>query len=37
MRTAYRPDDFARLTTLKAIHDPGNTFRVNFNIPPRTG
>ncbi|MET8390125.1 BBE domain-containing protein [Streptosporangium canum] len=37
VRTAYRPDGFARLTTLKAIYDPGNMFRVNFNIPPRTG
>jgi FAD/FMN-containing dehydrogenase len=34
VRTAYRPEDFARLAELKARYDPANTFRVNFNIPP---
>ncbi|WP_218010154.1 FAD-binding oxidoreductase [Actinomadura chibensis] len=35
VRTAYRPGDYTRLTELKAVHDPGNVFRVNFNIPPK--
>jgi hypothetical protein len=35
VRTAYRPQDYARLAELKARHDPANAFRVNFNIPPR--
>jgi FAD/FMN-containing dehydrogenase len=34
VRLAYRPEDFARLQDLKARYDPGNLFRVNFNIPP---
>jgi FAD/FMN-containing dehydrogenase len=34
VRTAYRPQDLARLAELKARYDPANTFRVNFNIPP---
>jgi len=34
VRTAYRPDDYVRLTELKSVHDPGNMFRVNLNIPP---
>jgi len=34
VRTAYRPDDYLRLTELKAVHDPDNMFRINFNIPP---
>jgi FAD/FMN-containing dehydrogenase len=34
VRTAYEPEDLARLTALKAVHDPANTFRLNHNIPP---
>jgi FAD/FMN-containing dehydrogenase len=36
VRTAYAPEDFARLTELKARYDPDNTFRINHNIPPKT-
>ncbi|WP_090932896.1 FAD-binding oxidoreductase [Nonomuraea jiangxiensis] len=35
VRTAYRPGDHTRLTELKAVYDPGNMFRINFNIPPK--
>jgi len=35
VRRAFRPDQFARLQALKAAYDPGNLFRVNFNIPPQ--
>ena len=34
VRRAYGPADFARLQAVKAAYDPGNRFRVNFNIPP---
>ncbi|WP_405800768.1 FAD-binding oxidoreductase [Streptomyces sp. NBC_01506] len=34
VRAAYAPADFDRLRAVKARHDPGNMFRVNFNIPP---
>jgi len=34
VRRAYRPEDFARLRSIKAVYDPHNVFRVNFNIPP---
>jgi hypothetical protein len=34
VRAAYDPDDFDRLTALKARYDPGNLFRINHNIPP---
>ncbi|MFC4113122.1 FAD-binding oxidoreductase [Nonomuraea zeae] len=34
VRAAYEPADFDRLRRIKAAHDPGNLFRVNFNIPP---
>jgi hypothetical protein len=34
VRRAYRAADFARLQHLKAMYDPHNVFRVNFNIPP---
>jgi hypothetical protein len=33
-RGAYEPDDYRRLTELKAVHDPSNIFRLNHNIPP---
>ncbi|WP_242909783.1 FAD-binding oxidoreductase [Actinomadura terrae] len=35
VRTAYRPGDYTRLTEIKAVYDPGNVFRINFNIPPK--
>jgi FAD/FMN-containing dehydrogenase len=34
VRRAHGPGDLARLRALKAIHDPGNMFRVNFNVAP---
>lgn len=34
VRAAYEPDDYRRLTELKAVHDPANLFRLNHNIPP---
>lgn len=34
VRRAYRPDDFTRLQRVKALYDPDNVFRINFNIPP---
>ncbi|MFF4606915.1 FAD-binding oxidoreductase [Streptomyces sp. NPDC001339] len=35
-RTAYTSDDHRRLTELKAVYDPRNIFRLNYNIPPHT-
>ncbi|MFG2994884.1 BBE domain-containing protein, partial [Streptomyces sp. NPDC048257] len=32
VRSAYDADDHARLVRLKAVHDPANTFRVNYNV-----
>jgi FAD/FMN-containing dehydrogenase len=34
VRRAYRPAHFARLQQIKAVYDPDNRFRINFNIPP---
>ncbi|MFD9442377.1 FAD-binding oxidoreductase [Streptomyces sp. NPDC060006] len=34
VRSAYEPDDYRRLTEIKAAHDPQNLFRLNHNIPP---
>jgi FAD/FMN-containing dehydrogenase len=31
---AFDPETFARLRRLKRLHDPGNHFRFNANIPP---
>ena len=33
----YRAADHARLREIKAGYDPGNTFRINFTIPPARG
>ena len=34
IRSAYGPDKYRRLTTLKRKYDPDNFFRMNQNIPP---
>ncbi|WP_171169091.1 FAD-binding oxidoreductase [Streptomyces sp. I05A-00742] len=34
VRAAYAPADYERLRNLKSHYDPGNMFRINFNIPP---
>jgi FAD/FMN-containing dehydrogenase len=34
-RSAFDEADYDRLREIKAAYDPGNMFRVNFNIPPR--
>jgi hypothetical protein len=36
-RTACTPGGHRRLTALKAVYDPRNTFRLNYNIPPGEG
>jgi FAD binding domain-containing protein/berberine-like enzyme len=33
-RAAFDEADYARLAALKAVWDPGNTFRVNVNVTP---
>ncbi|TDQ54473.1 FAD-binding oxidoreductase [Actinorugispora endophytica] len=37
VRSAYDAADYRRLTDLKAVYDPENTFRLNHNIPPGRG
>jgi FAD/FMN-containing dehydrogenase len=34
VKLAFAPADYARLARAKAIYDPQNMFRINFNIPP---
>jgi FAD/FMN-containing dehydrogenase len=34
VRTAFTPEDFARLQHVKAAYDPDNLFRITHNIPP---
>lgn len=34
VRSAYGEADYRRLTEIKAVYDPRNTFRLNHNIPP---
>ena len=34
VRSAYDPEDYERLTRIKAVYDPQNLFRLNHNIPP---
>lgn len=36
VRAAYAADTWARLVTVKSAWDPGNVFRINHNVPPRT-
>jgi len=36
VRRTYGPGGFARLQEIKAVYDPHNLFRINFNIPPAT-
>ena len=35
-RTAFTPDDYARLAAVKRVWDPTNFFRLGHNIPPAT-
>ncbi|GIG69197.1 FAD-binding oxidoreductase [Phytomonospora endophytica] len=34
VRAAYSPADYRRLSEIKAVYDPHNTFRLNHNIAP---
>jgi FAD/FMN-containing dehydrogenase len=34
VKLAFAPADYVRLARAKAIYDPKNMFRINFNIPP---
>ena len=34
VKLAFASADYARLARAKAIYDPQNMFRINFNIPP---
>jgi FAD/FMN-containing dehydrogenase len=34
-RLAFDEADYTRLQEIKAVYDPDNMFRVNYNIPPR--
>ena len=34
-RLAFDEPDYVRLGEIKALYDPDNMFRINFNIPPR--
>jgi FAD/FMN-containing dehydrogenase len=34
VKLAFTPADYARLAKAKAVYDPANMFRINFNIPP---
>jgi FAD/FMN-containing dehydrogenase len=34
VRLAFAPADYGRLARAKALYDPENMFRINFNIPP---
>jgi FAD/FMN-containing dehydrogenase len=34
VRSAYSPEKFARLASIKRKYDPMNVFRINQNIPP---
>jgi FAD/FMN-containing dehydrogenase len=34
VRTAYREEDYVRLTAIKTKYDPKNMFQINQNIPP---
>ncbi|MEU2390269.1 BBE domain-containing protein [Streptomyces sp. NPDC007369] len=36
VRSAYDAEDHARLVRLKTLHDPSNTFRINYNVEPGT-
>jgi FAD/FMN-containing dehydrogenase len=37
VRAAYPGTTWDRLTAVKARYDPENLFRLNQNIPPKTG
>jgi FAD/FMN-containing dehydrogenase len=35
-RLAFDEADYTRLQEIKAVYDPDNMFRINYNIPPRS-